>query len=58
MHACADPVRTDDTAALATTMEDLTPAERDRRIALAGDKIIDLRAVLAREQRLNRGHEL
>lgn len=37
-------------ALLATAMEDLPAEERDRRIALAGDKVIDLREILRREQ--------
>lgn len=49
MNAAADPVRYDDRVSFATVMEDLSPAERDRRIALAGDKIIDLREVFRRE---------
>ena len=42
----ADP----DTIALATAMEDIPAEERDRRIALAGDKVIDLREIFSREQ--------
>lgn len=37
-------------ALLATAMEDLPAEERDRRIALAGDKVIDLREIFSREQ--------
>jgi hypothetical protein len=41
---------TDDVTVIATAMEDLDEVERHRRIRLAGDKIIDLRAVFLREQ--------
>jgi|GEM_PF-2075223 len=53
MEPAADPVWTSDVPALATAMEELSPAERDRRIALAGEKIVDLRMPLLREQRIN-----
>lgn len=58
MQACAGLARSDDLITFATAMEDLPPDERDRRIALGGDKIIDLRDALRREQHRNRGHEL
>jgi hypothetical protein len=44
---------TDDATVIATAMEDLDEVERHRRIRLAGDKIIDLRAVFLREQAEN-----
>ena len=46
----ADPAPIPTVAMLATVMEDLSPEERDRRIRLAGDKVIDLREAFTREQ--------